>query len=142
MTYDVEIIGGGPAGSVAGAVLARNGRRVVILEKEKFPRFRVGESLLPASSDTFERIGVKEKLDRAGFLIKHGGEISSAFGARGVYLVRNALNPRWKTSYQVDRSKFDQVLLEHAQDCGCEVRFVVNVDNCDFGIQEGLHSFT
>jgi flavin-dependent dehydrogenase len=133
MTYDVAIIGGGPAGSVAGAALSRNGRRVVILEKEKFPRFRVGESLLPASSDTFERIGVKEKLDRAGFLIKHGGEISSACGtARGIYLFRNSLNPRWKTSYQVDRSKFDQVLLDHAQECGCDIRYEVSVDSCNF----------
>ncbi len=141
MTYDVAIIGGGPAGSVAGAVLARNGRRVVILEKEKFPRFRVGESLLPASSDTFERIGVKEKLDRAGFLIKHGGEISSGCGtARGVYLFRNSLNPRWKTSYQVDRSKFDQVLLDHAQDCGCEVRYEVSVDHCALENQEAILS--
>ena len=133
MIYDVAIIGGGPAGSVAGAALSRNGRRVVILEKEKFPRFRVGESLLPASSDTFERIGVKEKLDRAGFLIKHGGEISSACGmARGVYLFRNALNLRWKTSYQVDRSKFDQVLLDHARHCGCDVHYQVSVDSCAF----------
>jgi flavin-dependent dehydrogenase len=133
MTYDVAIIGGGPAGSVAGAALARNGRNVVILEREKFPRFRVGESLLPASSDTFDRIGVKEKLDRAGFLVKHGGEISSACGtARGIYFFRNGLNPRWKTSYQVDRSKFDQLLLDHAQACGCEVRYEVGVDSCSF----------
>jgi flavin-dependent dehydrogenase len=128
MSYDVAIIGGGPAGSVAGATLALSGRRVVILEKEKFPRFRVGESLLPASSDTFDRIGVKEKLDRAGFLVKHGGEISSACGtARGTYFFRNGLNVRWKTSYQVDRSKFDQVLLDHAHDCGCEVRYAVSL---------------
>ena len=50
--FDVAIIGGGPAGSTAGTLLARDGRRVVILEKEKFPRFRIGESMLPASSDT------------------------------------------------------------------------------------------
>jgi flavin-dependent dehydrogenase len=137
MSYDVAIIGGGPAGSVAGAALARCGRRVVILEKEKFPRFRVGESLLPASSDTFERIGVKEKLDRAGFLIKHGGEISSACGtARGTYFFRNGLNVRWKTSYQVDRSKFDQVLLDHAHDCGCEVRYAVSVTSFTFNRDE------
>jgi flavin-dependent dehydrogenase len=141
MTYDVAIIGGGPAGSVAGAALTRNGRRVLILEKEKFPRFRVGESLLPASSDTFERIGVKEKLDRAGFLIKYGGEVSSACGtARSVYFFRNGLNPRWKTSYQVDRSKFDQVLLDHAQDCGCEVRYEVSVDGCAFESETAILS--
>ncbi len=133
MSFDVAIIGGGPAGSVAGASLARAGRRAVILEKEKFPRFRVGESLLPASSETFQRIGVTEKLDRAGFLIKHGGEISSACGtARGTYFFRNGVNPRWKTSYQVDRSKFDQVLLDHAHDCGCEVRYQVSVKGCSF----------
>jgi FADH2-dependent halogenase len=141
MSFDVAIIGGGPAGSVAGAALARCGRRVVILEKEKFPRFRVGESLLPASSDTFDRIGVKEKLDRAGFLIKHGGEISSACGtARGTYFFRNGLNVRWKTSYQVDRSKFDQVLLDHAHDCGCEVRYAVSVTSFTFGRDEAVLS--
>ena len=141
MSYDVAIIGGGPAGSVAGAALARSGHRVTILEKEKFPRFRVGESLLPASSETFHRIGVTEKLDRAGFLVKHGGEISSACGtARGVYFFRNGLNPRWKTSYQVDRSKFDQVLLDHARDCGCEVRYEVSVDHCTFESEEALLS--
>jgi flavin-dependent dehydrogenase len=141
MTHDVVIIGGGPAGSVAGAALARYGRRVIILEKERFPRFRVGESLLPASSETFERIGVKEKLDRAGFLVKHGGEISSACGtARGVYFFRNGLNPRWKTSYQVDRSKFDQVLLDHARDCGCQVRYEVTVDSFAFEDQETILS--
>jgi flavin-dependent dehydrogenase len=135
--YDVAIVGGGPAGSVAGAVLARSDHRVVILEKEAFPRFRVGESLLPASSDTFERIGVKEKLDRGGFLIKHGGEISSACGtARGIYLFRNGINARWKTSYQVDRSKFDQVLLDHARDSGCEVRHQVTVNEVQFSNDE------
>ena len=76
--FDVAIIGGGPAGSVAGSVLAQAGRSVIILEKEAFPRFRVGESMVPASCETLQRIGVKAKLDQGGFLIKHGGEICSA----------------------------------------------------------------
>ena len=64
--YDVAIIGGGPAGSTAGALLARAGRRVVILERERFPRFHIGESLLPFSMKAFTRLGLHEKFKRAG----------------------------------------------------------------------------
>jgi len=70
--YDVAIIGGGPAGSTAAALLARAGRRVIVLERDKFPRFHIGESLLPFSTQTFDRLGVREKLDRT-FLLKFGG---------------------------------------------------------------------
>ncbi|HEY0792283.1 MAG TPA: tryptophan 7-halogenase [Chthoniobacterales bacterium] len=120
--FDVAIIGGGPAGSVAGSVLAQAGRSVVILEKERFPRFRVGESMIPASSETLQRIGVKAKLDAGGFLVKYGGEICSACGTRSRFLFRDGLRPKWKTSYQVERAKFDEVLLDHAQELGCDVR--------------------
>jgi len=78
--FDVAIIGGGPAGSSAGTLLAKAGRRVVIFEKEKFPRFRVGESMLPACLGTLERMGVKGKIDNGDFLVKYGGEIVSACG--------------------------------------------------------------
>jgi flavin-dependent dehydrogenase len=131
--FDVAVIGGGPAGSTAGTLLARNGRSVVILEKEKFPRFRVGESMLPASSDTLERMGVKEKVDQGGFLIKYGGEICSACGAaRARFYFRNGLNAKRHTSYQVERAKFDQILLDHARGTGCDVREQTPVDKFDF----------
>src|SRR5438309_9198749 len=81
--YDVAIIGGGPAGSTAATLLSKAGRRVIVLERDKFPRFHIGESLLPFSMETFDRLGVREKLDRA-FLPKYGGEIMAACGTRGI----------------------------------------------------------
>jgi FADH2-dependent halogenase len=74
--YDVAIIGGGPAGSTAATLLARAGRRVIVCEREKFPRFHIGESLLPVSMKTFTRLGVHEKFEHAGFLKKYGGEMA------------------------------------------------------------------
>src|SRR5258708_38387906 len=80
--YDVAIVGGGAAGSTAATLLAKAGRRVIVFEREKFPRVHIGESLLPFSMQTFDRLGVREKLDRA-FLPKFGGEIMAACGTRG-----------------------------------------------------------
>src|SRR4029453_11786177 len=81
--YDVAIIGGGPAGSTAATLLAQAGRRVIVLEREKFPRFHIGESLLPYSMPTFERLRIRETLDRT-FLHKHGAELHTAGGERHV----------------------------------------------------------
>jgi choline dehydrogenase-like flavoprotein len=66
--FDILIVGGGPAGSTAGTLLAKQGWNVAIFEKETFPRFKIGESLLPGSLRTFERMGVKEKIDQADFV--------------------------------------------------------------------------
>jgi flavin-dependent dehydrogenase len=131
--FDVAIIGGGPAGSSSGTLLAKAGRKVVILEKERFPRFRVGESMLPACSDTLERMGVKEKIDRGGFLIKYGGEIIPACSGEGVrFYFKNGRKAKRDTAYQVLRSKFDQILLEHAGETGCDVRQEISVADVEF----------
>jgi flavin-dependent dehydrogenase len=130
--YDVAIIGGGPAGSTAATLLSRAGRRVVVLEREKFPRFHIGESLLPFSMQTFDRLGVREKLDRT-FLPKYGGEIVAACGTKGVkFYFKDSFRSKRDRAYQVTRSEFDQLLLDHSRENGAEVREETEVKKIDF----------
>ena len=123
-SYDAVIIGGGPAGSTAGAYLARAGLRVLIVEKERFPRFHIGESMMPVANDVLREIGVWEKMSRAGFVPKYGAEFH--VGNRSV-LPRHVdfakgLVPGLDFTYHVERSRFDQLLLQHAAELGCAVR--------------------
>jgi len=131
--YDVAIIGGGPAGSTAATLLARAGRRVIVCEREKFPRFHIGESLLPISMQTFTRLGVHEKFERAGFLRKFGGEMASACSDEGVkFYFKDGYRSQTETSYQVPRAEFDQVLLDHAAENGADVREETAVNGVEF----------
>jgi flavin-dependent dehydrogenase len=131
--YDVAIIGGGPAGSVAAALLARAGRRVIVLERDKFPRFHIGESLLPFSMQAFTRLGLHEKFARAGFMEKFGGEMYGACGDDGVkFYFEDGFRSRTDRSYQVTRADFDKVLLDHAAESGAEVCEETGVDNVEF----------
>src|SRR5437764_2608864 len=120
--YDVAIIGGGPGGSTAATLLARAGRRVIVIERDKFPRFHIGESLLPFSMKTFTRLGVHEKFRRAGFVDKFGGEMCGADSEEGVkfYFV-DGYGSQIDWSYQVTRAEFDKILLNHADENGAEV---------------------
>ena len=138
--YDVAIIGGGPAGSTAATLLSKAGRRVIVLERDKFPRFHIGESLLPFSMETFTRLGIQEKL-RAGFVEKFGGEIAEAGGEKAAkFYFKDGFGSRTDRSYQVTRSKFDKMLLDHAAELGAEVREETMVENVDFD-QDGATLF-
>src|SRR4029077_18597895 len=128
------IVGGGPAGSTAATLLAKAGRRVIVFEREKFPRFHVGESLLPFSMQTFDRLGVREKLD-AAFMPKYGGEIAAACGTKGVkFYFKDGFRSQRDRAYQVTRSDFDKVLLDHSHENGAEVREETEVTKLEFGV--------
>src|SRR5213076_2580372 len=135
--YDVAIIGGGPAGSTAAGLLARAGRRVIVFEREKFPRFHIGESLLPFSMKAFTRLGLHEKLLRAGFMKKHGGEILGACSEPGTkFYFKDGYRSQTDHAYQVTRSDFDKVLLDHAAECGAEVHEDTSVDRVQFSNED------
>jgi flavin-dependent dehydrogenase len=131
--YDVAIIGGGPAGSTAATLLARAGRSVVVFERERFPRFHIGESLLAFSMKAFTRMGLHEKFQRAGFMKKFGGEIFSACSETGTkFYFKDAYLSQAEHAYQVTRGDFDKVLLEHAAENGAEVHEETAVEQVEF----------
>jgi flavin-dependent dehydrogenase len=130
---DVLIVGGGPAGSTAANLLAHDGHDVLVLEKEVFPRFHIGESLLPIDLPIFDRLGVK--LDTASYLRKDGAEfIDERTGARATFVFREALDGTPQTAYQVERSRFDHLLLQQAEARGAKVRTGVRVE--DMAVEE------
>lgn len=125
-TADVVVVGGGPGGSTVATLLARSGHRVVQLEKESFPRYQIGESLLPSTIHGVCRLlGVDEKIKNAGFMHKRGG--SFRWGKNPVpWNFLFAISPEFagegSYAYQVERMKFDQILLENAAEQGVDVR--------------------
>jgi flavin-dependent dehydrogenase len=121
-TTDVLIIGAGPAGAVAAAFLRQQGRRVIVLEREQFPRFSIGESLLPQSMEYLEDAGLLRFVVEAGFQFKNG----AAFAWGGRYTdfdFREKFSPGWGTTYQVQRGTFDKVLADGAARMGADVRY-------------------
>lgn len=136
MNLDVAIIGGGPGGSTCGAMLAKYAPqlRVAIFERERFPRDHIGESQLPPIGAILDELGVWDKVEAADFPIKIGVtfrwgahdnlwdfELLPASEFRDEPRPAQYVGQRRRTAFQVDRSRYDQILLDHAQESGCEV---------------------
>jgi flavin-dependent dehydrogenase len=119
---DVVVIGGGPGGSTAAALLARKGYKVIALEKAHHPRFHIGESLLPMNLPVFERLGVLDKVRALG-VFKPGADFE-ADNARGynTYAFARAIGQSPPHAYQVWRQDFDKMLYDHAHECGADAR--------------------
>ncbi len=124
----VLVIGGGPAGSTVASLLAREGFDVTILEREVFPRYHVGESLLPSVLEILGLIGAREKVEAYGFVRKEGGWFD--WGKNSWQLDFNKL--RHPYSFQVVRAEFDQLLLEHTKEQGVKVHEGIEVKSLTF----------
>lgn len=127
----VVVIGAGPAGAIASALLKRNGHDVLVLERQLFPRFSIGESLLSHCLDFIEEAGMLEAIESAGFQVKHGAAF--AYGERYTDIdFRDGFTVGKSSTFQVERAKFDKILADQAQLQGVEIRYEEQVISVDF----------
>jgi flavin-dependent dehydrogenase len=137
--FDFAVAGGGPAGSSAAISLRRQGHSVVLFERETFPRFHIGESLLSTANDSFAALGVTKQMEAATFPAKWGARLFTHDGQNGRYVdftcVREVTRPQ---TYQVCRGEFDRILLERAREVGVEVREACNVITCEFAADAAI----
>jgi len=122
--YDAILIGGGPAGSCASAILAEYGHRVLVLEREKFPRYHIGESLIPFTFGPLERIGMIPKMKASHFVKKYSVTFVQPDGHRSTpfYFFNRYDRETVAQTWQVLRSEFDRMMLDNAREKGAEVR--------------------
>ncbi|MBI1722727.1 MAG: tryptophan 7-halogenase [Gemmatimonadetes bacterium] len=122
--FDVIVVGGGPGGTSTGIMLAKRGYKVLLLERERFPRFHIGESLLPALWDLWDELGVTAEMEAVGFVIKQGINFAMFEPPTEIALLTGEF-PRYfqrPYTYHVERARYDQIMLEHARRCGVDAR--------------------
>lgn len=138
---DVIIIGAGPAGAVAAALLRQHGYRVLMLEKQHFPRFSIGESLLPQCMEFIEQAGMLEAVEAASFQFKNGAVFHFA-GQDVEFDFREKFSPGWGATFQVQRGRFDQILARQAELAGADVRYGHEISAVDFNGEEPVLQVT
>ena len=128
--YDVIVIGGGPAGASTAAILAEYGHHVLVLEREKFPRYHVGESLIPFTFGPLERLGLIPKMRASQFTKKYSVSFVQPDGKRSqpFYFFNRYDRDTVAQTWQVTRADFDHMLLEHARERGAQVREQTSVN--------------
>jgi flavin-dependent dehydrogenase len=128
---DVLVVGGGPSGSTTAALLKRRGWRVIQLEKDRHPRFHIGESLLPCNLPIMEELGVLDKVRALG-VVKHGADFPSPRPeGYQTFHFRRALGGSPPHAFQVKREEFDQMLFEHARESGVDARERIKVEKVE-----------
>ena len=131
--YDVVVVGGGPSGAALATFLARDGHRCLILERSQFPRYHIGESLIPHTYGTFERLGLLPKLSASNFPKKYSVRFVSPTGeTSSPFYFSERIPAESAQTWQVERSKFDQMMLDHAREHGVEVRQETQVEKVLF----------
>jgi flavin-dependent dehydrogenase len=130
-TSRILVIGGGPAGASAATLLARQGYEVTVLERDYFPRYHIGESLLPSVLEILDLMGLREQMENSGFVKKHGAFLE--WGSERWGLNFGELGEGRTHAFQVERADFDKMLLDHAARCGVQVFEGVEVQSleCD-----------
>lgn len=128
---DVVVIGAGPAGSIAAAGLLKHGKSVVVLERDEFPRFVIGESLLPRTNEILNNAGLLEDVEKFGFMRKEGAVFIHQ-GKKGQFNFAESTESDWDHSFQVPRADFDQILANGIIKKGADVRFRHQVNNVVF----------
>ncbi|WP_428612354.1 NAD(P)/FAD-dependent oxidoreductase [Shewanella sp.] len=135
--YDVIVIGAGPSGSVAASLLHQEGKRVLVLEKQHFPRFSIGESLLPCCMQVIAEANMLDAVNQAGYQFKNG----AAFNANGrstYFDFTDKFTPGPGTTFQVERGNFDKLLADTAASQGVEIRYGQCVEAVDLTHQPRL----
>lgn len=141
--FDVAVVGGGPAGSACAAALRRRGHSVLVIERERFPRFHIGESQLPWINEALNEIGAADAVAAAGFVRKWGASFMTAEGEWSQYAdFSRAVETPEPQTYQVPRDRFDQVLLDHAAGLGADVRQSHRAEDVHFGADAVTLTFT
>ncbi|SMP85811.1 Dehydrogenase (flavoprotein) [Epsilonproteobacteria bacterium SCGC AD-308-E02] len=128
---DVFIIGAGPAGSIAGAKLTQEGFSVKIVDKLKFPRFVIGESLLPRCNELLEDANMLTCIQKADFQLKGGAIFESQYDDYTALDFSKNLGQKWGSSFQVKREEFDKLLIDDAREKGCDVEYETEVTAYD-----------